>query len=393
MKKIKAFIVAALLFTVFLVIFEISLSYKLYTDDKSMGMWNSAYKDRSYEAISQNIGDDTMIICGSSEFAHGRNSKYHPMNMCAKDSKNWMTIGSSYNQTLLHGIAVGSVGEQMNNKKVVMLLSPTWFYKKGISPEHFELRFSETEYYHFMENKTIPRDIKEYYAKRSEKLLSKNEGLQSKVELCNSINLGNNDSSIDEFRYNFYKGYARQKDYITVKTSYNLDHKLYGKGRKKKYANKHKIDFKNETMLKKATKLSEKKSHNDFTMRDSNFSKLELNILGLKGSHNKDSWEQSKEYKDLEYFIRLCNSQNIELDIVLLPVNGRWYDYTGMTKDKRTVLSENVKKIVSKYNVKFDDLSKYSYDKYLTSDAVHPWNLGWVVINERLYNFYKGGKS
>ena len=128
-------------------------------------------------------------------------------------------------------------------------------------------------------------------------------------------------------------------------------------------------------------------------MRDSNFSKLELNILGLKGSHNKDSWEQSKEYKDLEYFIRLCNSQNIELDIVLLPVNGRWYDYTGMTKDKRTVLSENVKKIASKYNVKFDDLSKYSYDKYLTSDAVHPWNLGWVVINERLYNFYKGGKS
>ncbi|WP_027421929.1 D-alanyl-lipoteichoic acid biosynthesis protein DltD [Lachnobacterium bovis] len=393
MKKIKAFIVAALLFTVFLVIFEISLSYKLYTDDKSMGMWNSAYKDRSYEAICQNINDSTMMICGSSEFAHGRNSKYHPMNMCPKESKNWMTIGSSYNQTLLHGIAVGSVGKQMNGKKVVMLLSPTWFYKKGISGEHFELRFSETEYYHFMENKTIPRDIKEYYAKRSKKLLAKNDGLQSKVELCNSINLDKNDSKIAKFRYNFYKDYARQKDYITVKTAYNLDHKLYNKGLKKKYLNKGEVKFDDKKMLARATRSSKRKSHNDFTMRDSNFSKLEMNILGLKNSHEKDSWEVSKEYKDLEYFIRLCNSQNIDLDIVLLPVNGRWYDYTGMDKGKREVLSKNLSAITSKYNVRLDDLSEYSYDKYLTSDAVHPWNLGWVVINERLYNFYKGGKS
>ncbi|SFG81821.1 D-alanine transfer protein [Lachnospiraceae bacterium C7] len=402
MKKIKALAVAGIIFALLITCFENSLTYNMKSKNYNIGMWNSEYKDKSYDAISQNINDKTMIICGSSEFGHGRNTVYHPMNMCS-ESKNWITIGSSYNQSILHAIAVGSVGKQMNGKKVTILLSPTWFYKKGISPSHFEMRFSESEYYHFMENKDIPTSLKKYVAKRSEKLLKNNEGLQSKVKLCNNINLKKDKSKFAGTKYDFQKKYSRQKEYITVKTALMLSqNKIFGELKNSIKSNKvvnALDDFEdsadNDLTLKDAKKASISQSHNEYMMRDKSFMKLKPRLKQLKGSHLKDTWDESPEYSDLECFIKVCNSQNIDVQLILLPVNGKWYDYTGMTKDKRQVLSKNLDDIAKKYNVRYDDLSKLDYEEYITSDAVHPWNLGWIKINERMKEFYyeKGGSG
>ena len=61
-----------------------------------------------------------------------------------------------------------------------------------------------------------------------------------------------------------------------------------------------------------------------------------------KNSHTLDSFASSPEYGDLECFLKICKAENIKPMLIVLPVNGYWYDYTGLTAKKRAVLSKNI---------------------------------------------------
>ena len=50
-------------------------------------------------------------------------------------------------------------------------------------------------------------------------------------------------------------------------------------------------------------------------------------------------------------------------------------------------MGQKVEKIAGKYGADFTNLTGYSYNKYIVSDAVHPWNEGWVRINEKIAEF------
>ena len=75
--------------------------------------------------------------------------------------------------------------------------------------------------------------------------------------------------------------------------------------------------------------------------------------------------------------------------IIVMPLNGRWYDYTGMNKKTRKYLYSRIKAVGKEYGAEVADLSKYEYDKYVMRDAVHPWSEGWAHIDEAIYKFYK----
>ena len=83
----------------------------------------------------------------------------------------------------------------------------------------------------------------------------------------------------------------------------------------------------------------------------------------------------------------MAKANNIQVKLILLPVNGRWYDYTGLGAEKRAVVGQKVERIAGKYGADFTNLTGYSYNKYIVSDAVHPWNEGWVRINEKIAEF------
>ena len=104
--------------------------------------------------------------------------------------------------------------------------------------------------------------------------------------------------------------------------------------------------------------------------------------------HDKDDLTVSDEYGDLEAFLKLCKSQNLKLELIVLPVNGYWYDYTGIGTEKRNAFHKKIKELASKYDASLVDLSKYEYDRYITQDAVHPSRQGWLRINETIYKYY-----
>ena len=102
-------------------------------------------------------------------------------------------------------------------------------------------------------------------------------------------------------------------------------------------------------------------------------------------------WKDSPEYGDLEIFLQVCREQNIDVELILLPVSGWWYDYTGFTADKRKTLPAQIREVADKYDTPLYSFFDRDYTEGWLEDAVHPAGKGWVEINKEAYRFFTEG--
>ena len=101
------------------------------------------------------------------------------------------------------------------------------------------------------------------------------------------------------------------------------------------------------------------------------------------------TYGDSPEYGDLRLFLDVCREQNMEVMLIMLPVNGWWYDYTGFPKENRQAFQTEVEKVAQEYGVKTCNFFDQCYAPGFLEDVVHPAGKGWVRINEEAYKFFK----
>ncbi|MCH4006338.1 MAG: D-alanyl-lipoteichoic acid biosynthesis protein DltD [Eubacterium sp.] len=391
MKKLKAFLIASALFLAFAAgLHAYCISQGMKTSDPEFGTWYNQYKDISYSALDQNMSKNDMLVFGSSEFRHGRKTSFHPANFFRGTNVHLMTIGGPFNQTLFHTVALGALEPQIKNRRVVLMVSPSWFRPaKGVSSKGYALRFSETEYVAFLKNKDVPKDVKIYAAKRSVKLLKDSPELLSHVRLYNRVLLHMEKPHLtDALAYKAVTSYQNDKDMITTSAAMKL---LRSQDPAMSFSKTpiHNGDFDWNIWVDRARKIADHKSHNQFYMSDHSWKrKFRFIYPRAEGVHKKDSLLKSKEYGDLEAFLELCQASHIRPLLIIQPMNGYWYDYTGINAHERAAFAKKIKTIASMYGAEVDDLTKYDYTPGITRDAVHPWGEGWIKINEGLYNFY-----
>lgn len=385
MKKITSFILALLMFAVFFLSLHAYIGkYELDGGD-NFGTWFNSYKDLSYAALSENIHDNTVLLLGSSEFRHGRKTPYHPKNLFDRNNVNLMMIGGPYNQSLFHAVAVGALEPKLKNRKAVFLISPTWFTPAGVKAKNYALRFSETEYIAFMNNPNVPQDAKEYVAYRSEKLLRGDGDKRRKIRNINDVLLRQTGNPIKHLIYKVMKIYDEDQDHITVGMAMRT---LSTRKKKRPVMPASNISKERWKLLyQQAEKESAKHSNNPFSMSNHAWKKLSPIYEGLAGSRIGDFYNRSPEFRDLEMLMRICSSSGIKLEVIVLPVNGRWYDYIGMDKSKRKAVDRKIKTLAKEYGAEFQTLSNYDYEQHIVEDRVHPWGKGWLKINEKIYDF------
>ena len=348
-------------------------------------MWYSTYKDRAEELISQNLEDNTMIVMGSSEFGHQCNSKYHMKNMLHSSNVNLMILGSPWNQSLSHTIELGAIEKNVKNRKIVFLVSPTWFKVGGVRPKHFSLRFSNTEYRAFMGNENIPEDVKAYVQDRAETLLANGKGPVHKAKLIAKVSKGEA-NFLEKLIYHIQKSFAYDKEILVSKATM----KILGKNDVSvDYRNKIVEDIDFEGLKKMADKTGAKRCTNEFMIPDKTYeTKLKPKYESMADYYKDETLTKSAEYTDFEYFLKLTKALNIDTEVIILPINGYWYDYTGLDNTKREANAKKITDLCNKYGAKAVSMNKYAYEKYFFEDAVHPWAKGWVYINEEIYKFY-----
>ena len=109
-----------------------------------------------------------------------------------------------------------------------------------------------------------------------------------------------------------------------------------------------------------------------------------MNADALKG------YQTGPEFSDLRCFLDVCSETGVEPMLVILPVNGYYYDFTAFPQSARQAYYEKIRKIAQEYDAAVADFSGDEYTKYFFEDRVHLGQKGWVMVSEEIYRFYQG---
>jgi D-alanine transfer protein len=386
-KNIKAFLAALLLFAATVVGCHVLISGRESLNNPEFSTWSAEDKSKNRSALMSNLNEASIPVFGSSEFQHGTDSPYHPANVFAETSFNPMLIGAGYYQSLSHAITLAAIEPAMTQRKAVLLLSPQWFRKTGVVDQAFASRFSETLYQGMLENESLSDETKEYIMERTHLLLQADTKTLERVEQHEKLVLDGEGSIVDELSDFVWSSFLEEKDRFMLTVQELQDGITVGDGI---VETETAPDW--DALLAQAEVEGDQQEQNQFYMDPEQYAKLEPYLSQKEGMNSGavNGYQNSPEYDDLRCFLQVCQELEIEPMLVILPVNGYYYDFTGFPQEARQRYYEKVRGVAAEYGVQVADFSDDEYTKYFFEDRVHLGKKGWVMVNESIYNFYCG---
>lgn len=320
--------------------------------------------------------DDTYFLFGSSELA-----TYPGMVSTVPDNvfqdydcgMRFMYIGEAYDQSLWMAIAAGAYAQGMPNKKVGIVVSSQWFFDGGLEPGIFKMRFSYPLYEAFCDNPSISDETKRYVAAR---LLD--EGVDGAL-----VDAGMKPMPQDVVNARIF---AAMND-LRLRNSLREARTLGLPARTAKEA----PDF--EALRTQAiADAREMCANNEYHVYNDYWREyLEPDYEARAGEMAGETLTQTPEYDDLQCFLDVCREGGLEPYVIIMPVNGGWYDYVGLERSARAACYDRVRKMCEDAQVECLDLSPYEYEPYYLRDIMHFGWLGWLDVEQGFMEFAKGG--
>ncbi|MBQ0000886.1 MAG: D-alanyl-lipoteichoic acid biosynthesis protein DltD [Clostridiales bacterium] len=386
MKRMKAFAAALLLFLVTVTACHFYIAKRIRVDNTAFSTWAREEKSISLMGLSANMNEGSMPVFGSSEFQHGRDTIYHPQNLFAETRFNPMLIGAGYYQSLGHSITLAAIEPSMTVRKAVLILSPQWFRKPGVLDQAYTSRFAEILYAGMLQNPKVSEESKAYISERTHKLLAIDEKTLEHVDLHEKVLWKQESSEAEQRQEALWNAFLKEKDLFS--TSFQMITAGIRKGSGLP-SEENEPDW--SALLAQAEKDGQAENQNEFFITDETYQRL-VPHLPEKKDMNADAfkgYQYGPEFDDLRQFLTICQETGIEPMLVILPVNGYYYDYTGFPKEAREKYYQKIRDLAAEFDAKTADFADQEYTEYFFEDRVHIGKTGWVMVNESLYEFYK----
>ncbi len=387
MIKLRAFLLSIVL--VILTLFFINQTYVKNIEDyykvsdNSIRYGTSYEKYKSRDILASNITPNTLVLLGSSELVATKDEAYHPNRIFNYKDFNIMQIGTSYSQNIVQASTLGSIESAMTKRKVAIIESVQWYEKDGIHPDAFLNKASQEHIFNTLANEKLSKETKE-------KLINR------------IIEITNGNKQQNEIYRKYKDVLVENKGNIIEKKLLELDTKLYAfKLKQNFYKNQGKADYPLsgeimptydwEQMTKKFVEDVEKKTDNNDYAVDNHYynTYLKKRYESLKDSNKDLSYLESPEYSDFEIFLTVAKELGIEVEVIIFPVNGKWNDYTGVSKAMREQTYKKIEGIANQYGAKVLNYGNREYEKYFLFDVMHVGVKGWMEVEKELYTFGK----
>jgi D-alanine transfer protein len=328
-----------------------------------------------------------LPVYGSSELA--RMDPFHPSNYFQETGAPFtpFLIGRGGTTSITHFLNFAEHTKQLNGKKIVFIISPQWFQPKGTDESHFVPNYSSLQAYDLAFNKTIDPKLKKEAIKRLltyspikkdpilstmyKAEISKNPWTKRKAAFVRPIAL-------------LYREIFHKKDlYYTMKGGHPHKRIISPKVKNKTW----------EQLVAQANHYGKKRAtNNHFYVTNSQYKKIQKMVPLLKNKKVGASYGRSIEYQDFQMLLDLLKESGAKPLFISIPVNGKWYDYTGFPKKGRTVYYKRIKKQVEAAGFPIADFSNHEYDPYFMKDTIHIGWKGWVYTDKAIQDFYEGKK-
>ncbi|MFT8347986.1 D-alanyl-lipoteichoic acid biosynthesis protein DltD [Clostridium saccharoperbutylacetonicum] len=348
--------------------------------------YGSTYKDRGVIYNEYLIQNNYLLLEGSSEL--GAPVSQLPVNTFpAKGLENFATTGRAYSQDLKQISVLGGMDSDKKDRKVAMILSLQWFMgSAGIDNTSFEANFSPSQFYTLLSNKNITEEHRKKYASRVDQVLTKTS--QFAPEKLYAKIYSNDGIQYKLLKCLFEPYFFARENIVTLKDKGLLYRKLITLP-EKETAELREINWPEE--YKKAEEQGKSQvTDNEFMVYDTYYDKyLKDNLQSQKDINKNIDLMNSKEYEDYELYLDICSDLNIKPYIILAPTNGRWYDYTGMTKESRDKFFDRIEEMARERGFEVLNLKNEEYTPYFICDVMHLGWKGWTKVNEELYEHFK----
>lgn len=385
MIKLKAFLLAIVL--VIVTLFLLNETYVNKVDDYYKVKDNSIRYSTSYEKyksrdiLTSNITPNTLVLLGSSELVATINEDYHPNKIFNYNDFNIMQIGTSYSQNIVQASTLGSIEGAMTKRKVAIVESVQWFEKDGTHQDAFLNKASQEHIFQTLSNEKISKETKE-------KLIDRIIEITKGNKLQNDL-------------YKKYKSYFIEgKGTFIDKKLLELDNTIYSFKLKQTFYQKHaKSDYPSlgdktpdydwEKMTNQFVEEVKKKTDNNDYAVDNNYynTYLKDRYTSLKNSNKDLSYLESPEYSDMGLFLTVAKELGIEVEVIIFPVNGKWNDYTGVSREMRKQTYKKIEDVAKKHGATVLNYGNREYDDYFLFDVMHVGVKGWMEVEKELYKF------
>lgn len=346
--------------------------------------------NKGIKILEHNAQKDNIIMLGSSELDNADYIPQNPVHMFpnTKLNSDVSLVGRAFVQSLLNSIKVAALSEDFQNKKLVLIVSLQWFLEKEINEGGYKAHFSEVQFYKMINNKNLSNDIKKYICQRTTNL-AKNEPFLSIPYFY--AYLYQKDNFVSNIFLNILKPY-----YFTREKFLDLKDKHQSYKKIKQFRDCPLQTIKDINWIEEETnayQMGKKEcNNNDFYVYDDYYTTyLEPRIKELKNSADKIDLLSSKEVDDYELFLKCCNELYLKPYVVFMPTNGFYYDYIGLTQDKRLTFYDKLADLSKKYEIDYLDLRNKEYEPYFLKDVMHLGWKGWLYVNKQITEHYSKG--
>ena len=388
--KLKAFIFACVLSVLtlgILTLFYFKDVFEYYkVSDNSVKYTVSDLKDKNSDILLSNITENTLVLMGSSELFVTKHKEYHPKQLFNYSDFNILQIGEVDSQNIIHASILASIGDEMPNKKVVLIESIQWFNRDGFPGKKFINKISIEHVYRTMTNPKIKQETKRKFIERLIELSVDDTELNNTFKTYKAAFVdGEFDPfiplsvSVEAYLYSlknrmlFFE--RREKENLSLNTGsvYSID-----------WENLEKSEIQKN---KSTTNNNQYGIDNDYYLRF-----IKDKYEHLKNSHslyNDPGYVDlnSIEYKDMELFLEIAKDLGVEVLVAVFPVNGSWFDYTGFYAERRQPTYKKIVELAKQYNADVYDGSPFEYDDDYMYDPIHIGVKGWINLSKKMIEF------
>lgn len=304
-------------------------------------------------------------VYGSSELR--KDDPFQPLILLKGKQPDLFYVGTGGQTDLLQTLALGAQYDQLKGKKMTIIISPQWFTRNGILENNYLGRASKVQINQYFDNPNIPNHLKQRLAQR---LLhfktNKDDAFLKKVAKTGKVE----GHYLNPFYANHLEKIEILKSYISLSPETDKLAKL---------VDKSKPNTKSYEQLDKEAEIYGKKhsSSNPYRIKDSYWKLIKKNKRPVDRQY--EFRLNSPEFKDLALLVDTMNAANADVQYVVLPVNGKWYDSIHVGKERRQKVDEKIVKTISSRGGKVYDMTDQDYRPYVMSDSVH---IGWRGLVE-----------
>ncbi|UQS82466.1 D-alanyl-lipoteichoic acid biosynthesis protein DltD [Bombilactobacillus folatiphilus] len=342
---------------------------------------------RGEQLKDQALDSGYLMIMGSSELL--RFDSFHPSVLTHKYQRGYQPflLGSAGTQSLTHFFSAQAMGKHLNHKRVVVIISPQWFVKKGVDKNMFDYYYSKQQATHFIRHANPHSEADRYAAQR---LLSMPSGRGDEVIESSLKNIASGQ-----------KISANQKFLVNDLKSPNLSHqdqlftRFFIKDRRSKIDEQSRVlpnKYNQQQLNWIAGNLGKEHSTNNSFQIDNRFYDRQLKhaLPGLMNSQQNYTYEYGPEFSDFQLLLNQFKKHNVTPLFVIPPINSKWMVYTGL---RQSMLNDFDKKITYQLKTQgFDKIVDLHTDgdvPYFMQDTIHLGWRGWVKVDQELNRFVK----